>query len=205
MPVGAFALMVVGGLWLLLWRSRWRRWGVVPAVLGALWAAATPAPDLIVTGDGRHLALRTSDGSFAILRSRAGDYVRDLIAETSGSDAELGAIEDLPGSRCNLDLCAADIVRAGRRWRLVATRSSLLVPSADLARACAAADIVVSDRRLPAGCRPRWLKADRALLRRTGGLSITLGRRQSVATVAERVGDHPWAEWARRQPPERLR
>jgi competence protein ComEC len=60
-------------------------------------------------------------------------------------------------------------------------------------RACAAADIVVSDRRLPPGCKPRWLKADRAFLARTGGLSISLGDRPQVATVAERVGRHPWA------------
>ncbi|HJQ16871.1 MAG TPA: ComEC/Rec2 family competence protein [Allosphingosinicella sp.] len=196
MPPAAFGLMIAGGLWLLLWRSRWRRWGLVPAALGALWAIATPAPDLIVTGDGRHLALRTQDGSFAILRARAGDYVRDLITETSGSEAELGAIEDLPSARCNRDLCVADVVRNGRRWRLVATRSSLLVPVADLAGACAAADIVVSDRRLPGSCRPRWLKADRTLLDRTGGLSIALGQEPSVATVADRVGDHPWAAWA---------
>ena len=195
MPPAAFGLMMAGGLWLLLWRSRWRRWGLVPVALGALWAIATPAPDLIVTGDGRHLALRTPDGGFAILRARAGDYIRDLISEASGSAADLGAIENLPSARCNRDLCAADIVRDGRRWRLVATRSSLLVPMADLASACAAADIVVSDRRLPARCRPRWLKADRALLGRTGGLSIALGREPSVATVADRVGEHPWAAW----------
>ena len=31
-------------------------------------------------------------------------------------------------------------------------------------RACAAADIVVSERRLPRTCRPRWFKADQVLL-----------------------------------------
>jgi competence protein ComEC len=65
------------------------------------------------------------------------------------------------------------------------------VPIEALKRACAEADIVVSDRRLPAACRPRWLKADRALLDRTGGLAITLGREPRVTTVAS--GDrHPW-------------
>jgi len=63
-----------------------------------------------------------------------------------------------------------------------------------LAQACAAADIVVSERRLPANCRPRWLKADRALLRQTGGLSISLGTYPQVTTVADKVGHHPWAQ-----------
>ena len=60
-------------------------------------------------------------------------------------------------------------------------------------RACAEADIVVSDRLLPRACSPRWLKADRSLLRRTGGLAISLRARPHVATVAELAGRHPWA------------
>jgi competence protein ComEC len=66
-----------------------------------------------------------------------------------------------------------------------------MVPVDALKRACAEADIVVSDRRLPAACRPRWLKADRPMLERSGGLAITLGGAPRVTTVA--AGDrHPW-------------
>jgi competence protein ComEC len=194
MPVAAFALMVGGGLWLLLWRTGWRRWGLVPVAIGAVWALAMPTPDLIITGDGRNMALRTRDGGFALLRERAGDYVRDLLTESSGAGVELSALKDLPEARCNRDLCSADVERHGRRWRLIATRSSLLIPSADLELSCRDADIVVSDRRLPQSCRPRWLKADRALLRRTGGLTITLGDPPRVRTVADRVGRHPWVQ-----------
>ncbi|MFZ3483773.1 ComEC/Rec2 family competence protein, partial [Sphingomonas sp. 3-13AW] len=79
MPAGAFGLMVAGGLWLALWRTRLRLLGFAPFALGALWALATSAPDLLVTGDGRHLAVRTPDGGMAILRDRAGDYVRDTL------------------------------------------------------------------------------------------------------------------------------
>ncbi|HEY9284512.1 MAG TPA: hypothetical protein VIP46_13730, partial [Pyrinomonadaceae bacterium] len=59
-----------------------------------------------------------------------------------------------------------------------------------LKHACAQADIVVSDRRLPRTCVPRWLKADRAFLAGTGGLAITLGERPRVVTVRDRVGSH---------------
>lgn len=194
MPVAAFALIVGGGLWIALWRTRWRRWGLVPVAIGALWAFATPAPDLIVTGDGRHLALRAQTGAMAILRPRAGDYVRDMLIEASGEEGEMPALEDMPAARCSRDLCAADIVRDGRTWRLLVTRTRDFVDFAPLSRACAEADIVVSDRRLPRTCVPRWLKADRALLRKTGGLAIVLGDPPRVATVADRVGRHPWSE-----------
>lgn len=197
MPVPAFALMIVGGLWLLLWRTAWRRWGLVPLAAGALWTFATPAPDLIVTGDGRHLALRTDEGSFAILRSRAGDYIRDLLGETSGSEGELGALEQWRGARCNKDFCSIAMFRGGRRWTILATRSPYLVPFPALRRACARADIVVSDRRLPPGCAPRWLKADRAFLHRSGGIAVTLGAAPRVRTVSDLVGRHPWAQTER--------
>ncbi|HEX8366006.1 MAG TPA: ComEC/Rec2 family competence protein [Allosphingosinicella sp.] len=192
MPVPAFALIALGGLWICLWRTGLRRWGLVPVAGGALWALATPPPDLLVTGDGRHLALRTASGELAILRGRAGDYVRSLLSETAGEEAEFLEIDALPIAACSDDLCAADLVRGGRRWRLLATRSSRYVEIPAFARACAEADIVVSDRRLPRSCVPRWLKADRDLLSRTGGLAIRLGAVPRVATVASAAGAHPW-------------
>lgn len=192
MPMSAFALVVAGGLWICLWKTGWRRWGLIPVAIGGAWALSTPAPDLVVTGDGQHLAIRTARDGFALLRSRAGDYVRDMLSETSGHEGELAAIEDLPAAACSRDLCAAHIVRDGRTWTVLATRSSRYVDFDPLARACAAADIVVSDRTLPRTCVPRWLKADRAFLENMGGLSITLGDPPGVISVADRVGRHPW-------------
>ena len=193
MPTAAFALIAAGGLWFALWRTRWRLWGFAPAAAGALWALSTPQPDLLVTGDGRHLALRTGSGELALLRGRAGDYVRDLLTETSGTASEMVELERLPAAACSTELCAAELNREGLRWRILASRSSRLVEIEPLKAACAEADIIVSDRRLPVTCVPRWLKADRALLARTGGLAIALGPEPRVETVAERVGRHPWA------------
>ena len=192
MPRGAFALIMAGGLWLRLWRTRWRRLGLAPIAAGAAWALATPAPDLIVTGDGEHLVLRTGGGQLALLRPRAGDYVRETLAELAGAEPEYVDFDRLPTAACSADLCAAHIDRGGRRWRALATRTPQFVRWDQMVRACAEADIVVADRWLPRGCRPRWLKADRALLRRTGGLAITLGDPPRVATVAGQVGRHPW-------------
>ncbi len=203
MPTAAFALMIGGGIWLILWRTGWRICGLAPMAAGALWALSTPTPDLIVTGDGRHLALRTQSGELAILRGRAGDYVRNMLSETSGSDADLLEIRDLSGAACSEDLCAADLRKDGRVWRLLATRTPHLVEIEAMNRACAVADIVVSDRRLPRTCVPRWLKLDRAFLARSGGVAITLGDRPRVAIVADRLGKHPWAVVALDKPRKR--
>jgi competence protein ComEC len=194
MPMGAFALIVAGGLWFCLWRTRWRMFGLAASAVGALWAVSTPAPDLIVTGDGRHLAMRAPTGELAILRGRAGDYVRSMLSETSGAETEFIELQDLPTASCSEDLCAADLTKDGRRWRILATRSSRLVDFGPLAKACAEADIVISDRRLPRTCTPKWLKADTGFLKKSGGLAITLAERPRVSTVADRVGRHPWSE-----------
>jgi competence protein ComEC len=186
MPDGAFALIVAGGLWLALWQTGWRCWGLLPLVAGIGWTLTAPSPDLLVTGDGRHAAIRTSAG-LALLRDRTGDYMRTVLGETGGVTGEPGLISETTSARCTRDLCLATV--GGRR--VLMTRSAYLVPVAELVAACRAADIVVSERRLPRGCRPRWLRLDRPVLAQTGGLAITLadGRIRTVRTPND---DHPW-------------
>jgi competence protein ComEC len=189
-PAPLYALAAAGGLWLALWRSRARLWGL-PAIAAALLLAwAAPVPDLLVTGDGRHVALRLPDGRIAHSRERAGDFLRDTWAEALGGDADaalwLGAV---PGAHCSAETCVARIVRGGRRWQLLAIIGPSLIPRADFAPACAAADIVIADRRLPRWCRPRWLKLDKTALARSGAVAISLA---AGRIVTARAGDWPW-------------
>ena len=195
MPTWAFAAMVTGGVWLCLWTRRWRMLGLVPVAIGGVAAALAPAPDLLITGDGRHLAV-VNDGVPYILRDRAGDYVRKLLAEASGYDSDPELLEGQATSDCSRDACVALLRHGPAEWRLLATRSAYRIDWADLTSACAASDIVISDRRLPRGCRPRWLRLDTDALKRTGGLAIYLGKRPWVDSVTDRVGAHPWRETA---------
>lgn len=192
MPRWAFASMVFGGLWVCLWTGKARIWGSIPFTLGAIGAAMSPVPSLLVTGDGQHLALVRADGVPVLLRSRSGDFVRDLMSEASAYDGDPANLDDQRFARCSRDACVADIVEGGRAWRLLAIRSRNRIDWAVLTRACADADIVVADRMLPRGCVPRWLKLDREALERTGGVAIYLAHRPRAETVASRVAQHPW-------------
>ena len=204
MPAGAFALLVGGGLWVALWRTRWRWLGLVPALAGALWTLAPPPPDLLVTGDGRHLAVRTPDGGMALLRDRSGDYTQSLLAENGGVDDMLALLADQVFARCSRDLCIAAIDAGGRHWRIVATRSAYPVPRDALVKVCAEADIVVSERRLPTACAPRWLRLDRPFLERNGGVAVTFAT-GGVTTVASGQGRHPWVTPPTVAPPRPVR
>ena len=193
MPSWAFGLMVLGGLWLGIWTSRTRLYGLVPFAIGAAAAALSPSPDLLVTGDGRHLSVVSPDGVPMMLRDRSGDFMQSLMSEASGFDDEPRLLADSPFGFCSRDACVAVIQRGGREYRVLATRSATRIDWQTLVKACADADIAVSDRWLPRSCSPRWLKLDRASLGRTGGVSIQLGEEPRVDTVAERLGRHPWA------------
>ena len=193
MPGWAFGAMIVGGLWLALWTSRYRLLGLAPFAVGAMAAAAAPTPDLLVTGDGKHLAVVGEDGTPRILRNRTGDFMRDVFAESAGFDGDPTVLEEAPFAACSKDSCIADVRKDGRSWSVLATRSSAWLEWSDMVRWCTMSDIVVSDRWLPRGCSPKWLKLDRDSLSRTGGVAIYLGENPRVATVAQELGQHPWA------------
>jgi competence protein ComEC len=191
-PAPAYALGLAGGLWIALWRSAARWWGIVPLLAAVLIARIGPVPDLLVSGDGRHVVVLQPDGRVAHSRERVGRYLLENWAESVGVSADealwLGTI---PGARCSADACVADVARGGRRWRLLATTSRNLIDRREFAPACTAADIIVSDRRLPGWCQPRWLKLDAAALAATGAVTIRLQQRQ-ITTASESVGDRPW-------------
>ena len=121
-----------------------------------------------------------------------------LMSEASGLDDEPGFLSDSPTGSCSRDACISVIRKGNREWRLLATRSFQRIDWAPLVRACREADIVVSERWLPRGCNPRWLKLDRKALEATGGVSVYLGERPRVTTVAGRLGSHPWAQLTER-------
>jgi competence protein ComEC len=196
---GAFLLFMAGGIWLALWSGRVRLWGLVPAGLGALSLALLEPPDLLVSGDGRHVGLTGAmPGELLVLREGRSSYARDTLLELAGMRGATRSFDDWPGARCNADLCVVRLARGGRSWILLLTRTRDRFAERDLAAACERVDIVVSDRWLPRSCRPRWLKADRRYLERSGGLAIDLAAGR-ITRVADSQGEHGW--WP--EPPPR--
>ncbi|WP_229953524.1 ComEC/Rec2 family competence protein [Parasphingorhabdus litoris] len=194
MPLMAFALLVFGGLWMALWTQRWRIWGILPICYGTLLVLMNRPPDIYIAGDGRHVGIRNQDGEVAMLRTGRSGFVRDMLLENAGVDGEAMALEDWPNARCNADSCAVAIEVSGRHWTILATRSSYHIPALALSAACRRADIVISERRLPASCQPRWIKADRTFLRQVGGMTVDL-KSQQIETVLNHSGRHAWTRF----------
>lgn len=188
----SFLLFVAGGLWLALWRGRMRLLGLIPSVIGALSLTTLQPPDVLISRDGRHIGITEPiSGDLLILRDGKSSFAKDNLTEISGMNGATRLLSDWEGARCNKDFCSVAIERNGRTWFLLISRGTDYVPERDLAAACERSDIAISDRWLPASCRPRWLKADRELLASEGGLSIDLGD-GSVRSVAQSQGAHGW-------------
>jgi competence protein ComEC len=165
--------------------------------------ALTPIPDLLVAGDGRQVGftLTGADGSRRLLslRDSRSTYTRDNLMELAGVAADPVPLAEWRQARCSSAFCTVTIVRGGRDWVILLGRGREQVEERALAAACREADIVVSERFLPRSCAPRWLKADRRLLERSGGLSINLAD-ETITSVADRQGSHGWWKGGGDQP-----
>jgi competence protein ComEC len=191
MPSWAFVIIVLGSLWCGIFRTPLRWCGLLPCLIGSVGILTAPYPDILVTGDGKHLAIIEPGRKLALLRPLAGEYVRNTLQENAGIAGDPIAIEDWPGANCSPDSCVIVLRRGGRDWTVLAIRTRYAIPAMELAAACRRVDIVVSERWLPYSCKPRWIKADRDMLEQAGGLAFYLkdGR---VATVAQQNPNAPW-------------
>ena len=154
-------------------------------------ALTAPAPDLIITDDGRHLAVRDDAGRLAILRPKSGDFVRQILAERSAYAGELDDLDVARHADCSPDACVIPLQRGTRTWTVLATRSRHMIDWRDLMALCRKADIIVSERLLPRACIGRRLTIDPRMLRQTGGLAIALDP-PKIETVRSVADDHPW-------------
>lgn len=199
MPSWALVLMVFGGLWVGLLKSQVRFAGLLLLVIGLSAMLSAPRPDVLVTSDGKHLAVAETNGRVALLRARTGEYIRDMMLESVGTLAEPLEMESWPGANCSPDICVIQMRRGDRMWSIMATRTAYPIPELEMAAACRRADIVVSDRWLPASCSPKWIKADKNMLTESGGLAFFLSS-GIVHSVNAENAHLPWVNAARTYP-----
>ena len=198
MPAGALLAIAVGGLWLCLWRSRWRFLGIAVIGGGMVIAGLERRPDILVDGDARVVATRGADGQLWLSTRQRGRFVSDVWLRRDGQAETLtwprnGRRAPAAGLRCDTLGC---IQQQGER-----TIAFVRDPRA-LEEDCRRAGLVVSLVPTWDLCPGPATVVDRFDLWRSGGHAIWLepeGAR--VESVAERRGERPWV--ARRGGPAR--
>ena len=186
LPQVGLALVTLGGLWLCLWRARWRYAGLPAIAAGLATMLSFTPPDVIVAPEAGLFAARGANGDlqFAATSPSGQAFLRDVWRRRSVGLLE--ASVEPPSLRCDALGC---LYRASGR------SVALLRDDAALAEDCASADIVVSWGALwPARCKGPELLLDRRALAAGGTHAIWLepsGMR--VATVREARGERPWS------------
>lgn len=89
MPPLSLVLFSAGAAWLLLWRRKWRLFGLT-GMAAALAVVATAAPpDLLIDPTGKLVAFRESDGRLHLASGRGGNSLRRSWAQMAGEGDRL--------------------------------------------------------------------------------------------------------------------
>ena len=184
-PASGLVAIVLGGLWLALWRRRWRLWGVAGVIAGVAIAAMSRGPDILVEEEGRLFAVREESGGLALSTSRAAGFARAIWLRRAGAtDAAPWPPEHMA---CDRLACVSTV--PGQPVVAFVTDPRALADD------CAVADIVVSavpdSRRL----RARRSSSTPRDLRRNGAHAIRFGHSDDpprLTHVRGARGARPW-------------
>ncbi len=188
MPVAGLAAIVLGGLWLLLWLGRWRLWGIPPILLGFASVLLASHPDVLVSGDGTVMAVRTADGGFSFADPKT---ATGLVGQTwLHRDGTNQAAEPWPadgygaGGRLSCD-------ELGCLYRVGELTVALVRNGLALEEDCDTADVVVATESIRHCSAP--VVIDYWALRHGGAHAIWLsGGRVDIRSVVPERGVRPW-------------
>ena len=186
MPMAGAVMVTLGGLWLVIWTGRWRLLGLIAVGAGMLAPVFAERPDILVSADGKVMAVRTAEGRLSLSAKSDGRVAETWLRRDGSDEADDpwprgGASKD-GRMRCDALGCVYRV--QGRTVALARLPDSLTED-------CAAADVVITTDSAR-GCRAT-LVIDRWRLRREGAhalyVSVSRVRAESVRDVR---GDRPW-------------
>lgn len=85
MPFWGLMLIVFGGLWLCIWRLKWRRWGWVLILAGSLSIFTVRIPDVMADKYGEVFAVKDEQGRLVILPSRGNAFTKKIWLEKTAN------------------------------------------------------------------------------------------------------------------------
>ncbi len=183
-PVSALAVIVLGGLWIALWRQEWRWLGLVPIAAAMLMIIGSAPPGLLIARDLQSAAIRGPDGKLIIIGARPDAYTASQWLIRDGDRRDLAAARS--AAHCDEISCVA----LGMQGRVVAIPAAVSALPDD----CMRARIVISGLPLHDRGRGPELLVDRSDVVRSGAIAVTFrAGHDIVETVAVGRGSRPWS------------
>jgi competence protein ComEC len=161
------------------------RWsGAVLLVAASVWAVRVPQPDVLVSADGRNVAVRGGDGRLHLMHGAKDAF---LVKEWLAADADARTATDASlsdGVSCDPGGCVTQ--QRGGAFVALALRPEALADD------CERAGLIVTARPAPQGCAASVIDAER--LRRHGAL-VLRRIRDGYAIEGVKPGgiDRPWS------------
>ena len=191
LPDLTMALVVGGGLWLLLWTRAWRWWGLLPILAGIAVAFTVRPPDILIDEKGKVAAVRGASGNLVMLSGSPKSFARETWLRRDAQKDDGAETGQKPA--CDLLGC---IYRPPERPGM---RIAMVRAADALAEDCARADIVISAVPTFRLCEGPRLVIDRFDLWRGGAHAVWLDEDTPQArSVAQDQGARPWSLYARR-------
>jgi competence protein ComEC len=187
LPPAVLGLASFGGLWIILWRRRWRRLGVAPIAAAIVLACCQTPPDILVSEDASHVAVRLADGTLALSRETRKDFTDENWDRSNGTRGTV-MLPDIGETVDGSTHCDAD----GCLYRRNSYGVAILRDPAAAGDLCAMADIVISRWPMQVDCGAAQV-IDPASTARTGATALYLeDTPPRMETAAETVGRRPW-------------
>lgn len=178
-----FFIIVCALVWLYLWRGWIRLLGIPFIVAGFFTCSLYETPDLLVSGDGKQVAVRMENGEAYMLKGRAGSFV----SEQWSRAMLVQDMENRKSSPANCDKQGCLITLYGHSIALPRTQEAAMED-------CTQADIVIATGfSLAKGTCQTKLVIDEATLR-AGGATAIYFRQGTLHLAKARTlqGARPW-------------
>jgi competence protein ComEC len=189
MPSWGLATVTCGGLWLCLWQTRWRLVGLPVVALGLASAVLERPPDILISGDGRLVAVRGADGLLQVSSDRPAKLTRETWLRRAGQDEKPAVWPRTGRSDDGVLSCDPASCLYTKRGHVVA----LVHDASALAEDCRHATVIVATIPVRRRCASAEIVVDRFALWRDGGHALWLDRDGvRVESVRAARGDRPW-------------
>lgn len=171
-PLWGLLLIVLGGLWLCIWRGKVRHWGWLAIFIGILSIGTVAKPDILISADAKVIAVRDNNNRMVVLPSRGKAFIKQQWLEKTASNPlnaeEYAKLKQIYKGK-----------ETDRRWiNLVCTKNKCIYKG--------------KFQLLKNG---KLMLAGKALnLSGTEGLAIYMGKKLIVRTVRQDIGQRLWNE-----------
>ncbi len=184
-------------MWTCIWRGRIRWLGLLPIFIGAALIPLTPRADILVTDNGRLVAVRDANNILLLSPGRADGFTRQSWIEREGEGGSGEWPEENGGMQKDTPLsCDAKACLYKGKGHLV----SFVKDYTALAEDCAAADIVISSLDISRDvCAAPYLLLDKNAFMTNGAHALYFAKNGlvTVRTVYAERGERPWTAWKR--------